>query len=78
MLHRYKSDPDGLMQACFSSGTPAPACLGKYMKAVYKLGYKDQPNYDQFKGLFQKELSCRGWKDDGRDLDWLVSRKVTV
>jgi len=46
------------------------------MKAVYKLEYKDRPNYDYFKGLFQTELSCRGLKDDGRELDWLASRKV--
>lgn len=76
MLHRYKSDPEGLVQACFGRGTSAPSCLGKYMKAVYKLEYKDRPNYDYFKGLFQTELSCRGLKDDGRELDWLASRKV--
>ena len=48
------------------------------MKAVYKLGYEDQPNYDRLKGLFRAELSSRGLKDDGSGLDWLISKKVLL
>ena len=48
------------------------------MKAVYKLGYEDRPNYDLLKGLFHAELSSRGLKDDGSGLDWLISKKVLI
>ena len=78
MLYRFKSDPDGLMKACFAGGPPAVPCLREYMKAVYKLGYEDQPNYDRLKGLFHAELSSRGLKDDGSGLDWLISKKVLL
>lgn len=78
LLYRFKSDPDRLMKACFTTAPVTLSCLREYMKIVYRLGYEDQPNYDQLKGLFHAELSSRGLKDDGIGLDWLTSKKVSV
>lgn len=46
------------------------------MQYVYELSYQDQPDYDTLRQLFIRELRSRKMKDNGKDLDWLPSRKV--
>ena len=60
------------MKACFKSD-PVPTCFQKYMTAVYKLGYKEEPNYKDLKKLFLNELKGIGMKDDATGLDWIDS-----
>ena len=67
---RYKDNPSGLLQACFTDG-PAPKCLRDYLCHAFSLGYEARPDYAHLKGLFLREMTACGWKDDAKGLAWL-------
>ena len=62
------------MEACFTH-SPAHKCLKDYMSYVFSLGYQQTPDYGRMQQMFLKELSSRKLKDDGKDLDWIISGK---
>ena len=72
--HRYKSNINGLLKGCFSSGG-APRCLRQYLEYVHGLEYEAVPDYSQMKALFLDELKSHGIRDDGKDLDWMTVKK---
>ena len=74
---RFKSDVSGLLSACFG-----PKCahtfLRQYMDSVYKLEYKEKPNYEGLKHIFTKQLASLGMKGGfGKCVDWTSSETST-
>ena len=59
-----------LMSACFEHQA-VPRCLEQYMTCVYRLDYEEKPDYNRLRELFREEMRKKGWKNDGKGLDWL-------